>query len=306
MSNLSKDEERKKKVEDHIDTQKKIIDTAKEIKKSCKQGVDHYKDISINADALIDNYEKNTKMMELQKPFTSQYSPSQWSNYLTMIGRDDWMLGYLTNLNTDVQESVNTVEQIAKSSGTVKIDAAYISGATMEILLDVIDARTKEKIEEIGISPTLTDDSDFIKNTLENMFTLKIAEDFESIVRNWSVCNDNDKYTLLLNLRSLIWDQIIQPNNQYRKTEWYGKLGKTDFKNRFAKVKYFIIGLKNESEFLKSTIKLIDADAWNLAVCYDNLTTYGKKGGDIYKVKETYKDTINGFRLVLMLRDRFL
>jgi hypothetical protein len=300
------DEDRKKKIKDHVKTQKKIIDTAKEIKNNCKDGIDHYKNISVNADSFIDNYEKNIQMVELQRPFVYDYSTSQWSSYLTMMNRDNWILEYLTTLNSDVQTTTSNIGQVAKSSGTVQIDVTYISGATMEIFLDIADGKTKQKIEEIGITTTLFDDSDYIEKTLDTVLNTGLSKDFESIKKDWSSSKDDDKFKILLNLRSLIWDQIIQPNNHYRKTEWYKKLGNTDFKNRFAKVKYYIIGLKNETDFLESTIKLIDADAWNLANCYDNLTIYGKKNGDISKIKETYNDTINSFRLVLMLRERFL
>jgi len=290
---MSRNEYRKKKVEDHLKIQKKIIDVAKDIKENCKEGIDYFKDISTNADVFVDNYEKNIQMVELQKPFVYDFSTSQWSSYLTMMNRDKWFLGYLNILNNDVRSSVNSIEQAAKSSGSAKIDAMYISGATMKIFIDVVDKETREKIEEIGVTPTIIDDTTYIINTLGQMFSIKISCNFESISRDWSSSRDEDKYKLLINLRSLIWDQIIQPNNEFRKTEWYKKLGDANFKNRFAKVKFFIIGHKKESEFLDSTLKLIDTDAWNSANCYDNLTTYGKKGGEINKIVETYNDTIN-------------
>ncbi|MCX6667556.1 MAG: hypothetical protein NTV74_04875 [Euryarchaeota archaeon] len=159
-------------------------------------------------------------------------------------------------------------------------------------------------MEKIGGEPTLSDDIKDIGERLAKMFNSGITERFNQLTKDWSISNNNEKTGFLLSLRSIIFDQVIQPKNEYKTTLWYKKIGDTDFKRRFAMVKFFIID-KKENNFAETTIATIDHESWEMAGYYDKMTTYGKNNGDITEIMKTYEDTIACFSRILTQRQQF-
>ena len=302
---MAQDEERIKKTKRKLETQAEIIVISARIKKESKKVINSHQEICVKVSKLIDTYEKNIRMTELHIPFVNDLNEDQWDNYKKKIEDDNRLLDHLYKIKDDIKIQVVVAEEISTVTDITDISATYASGATMTIFGDVVDSKTKGEIEKLDIIPTLSDDIEYIESKIYELFDSTIFDAFIKITKNWSSSGDEDKHNILLNLRSLIFDRLIQPNNEYRKTEWYKTLGDMDYKNRFAKVKFFIIGHKKESEFMLSTLKFIDEDSWRLTKCYEKMSAFGKTGGDTDKIIETYNDTINSFRLVLMLKKRF-
>lgn len=298
--------DRKLRIKHHKNIQEKIKDKANKLQQLSQNGADEYKQLARNAAELEDNYRAKTKVTKLQEPYVDRLNTTDWEDYERIINEDEQRLSWMGDIYDAVVDQQQYNSEILTSMATSgNVTAGMIDGQ-IRVFEGSIPADDLSIIEKISLKPTLSDNIYEIEDLILDLFGYETKTFFSEITDEWNITDNENKHSVLLSLRSLIFDKLIDPNNQYSSARWYkaycATLGERDPKRVFGRIKYFIIDKKTHSDFLSTTIQEVDLNAHTLEEMYKNLTELGKYGGDISEIKRTYEMSIRSFRNILKLR----
>jgi len=292
---------KKKRIKEYED----IIDTTTEHLQKCKEsakGIDkNAKNICVSVDNALDTLQKEKIFLKAVSEFESCVKNELWKTH------ERNKISGIASCNTASEladELMSQNKELANLSSTVDIlNIAVGSGAatTFNTFSNIQEPDFQRNIKEIEIEDNTFDNIETIKINLAKINPSTVQK-FECVVRDWSGSEDNQKHKILLNLRSVIYHQlldIIAPEKNYCKAPWY----KNGFKKRYCQMKFFILGMQDESKLLKSMLMQVEQVANDSQRYFDLLSKLGKYGGSRIDIETVFKATISTFALALRIRN---
>jgi|GEM_PF-6258502 len=165
---------------------------------------------------------------------------------------------------------------------------------------------TKDDITRRMIIDNIINNQNTIRQFLMSDFPDKVTM-FDSIHLDWVSSNIDGKGGLLLSLRSMIFYQIFDQwcdQSRYMQSRWYPPTNST--KLRYCQSKFFIQGVNEDSRFPLDIQRTIEYLSCNLQQNFDNLSNYGKVGGNENDMDMTYTKILSLFAGAINMRSVIL
>ena len=299
--------------EQHKRTRKELPLEYKKTMKLSQKGISIYKNICEKTNKVSDIDENTNKAFKTYlTPDRIQEMPDNlWSEYERLANKDNRRLENFKQINYDIE---NQNRELGSLDSTA---VAYCSTAvsTTNSILDVIKFTSDiEKDSSVTLilssqlEETLWDDIDFIKRELLNIMP-NVSKNFEDVVSDWSSKEDEYKYKILLDLRSLIFHQLLDnvcKEPDIGKLPWSknAQKGTNEPRLRFRQVKYFMLGNRDEASIPPSTLDSINNTANELQLYFDNMSGFGKEGKEFPFVEGCYRETISSFANALRIKPK--
>lgn len=288
-----------KKHMENIDRVKKNLSEGKEI---AKKEIQQFK-------RVYDNLDKAETQLEKEKEIASAFSTAEtddisepsWIVYEGMVDRSVTVCSSAEAFVADLAIHIEKSEQLV-TAASILDDLLSSSGATANIAFRN-DTFLAPQVESWGVvANTINDNAEFIKSELNNICPDKVTA-FEKIFMDWKTADPEIKYTTLLSLRSLIFNQIFDSLcevSKYSKSPWFH-----GGKKRFCQTKYFILGDSDESNLIPTIALQINSIANDMQKYFDKLSEYGKHGHNQAITDALFCDVLSAFSQCLGTRKNY-
>lgn len=300
--------DRKDQLDSHVKTIEESIKAAKETKEQVKEDIDAGKQTIENLNRA--EYEMNINLnllKSLNKDNVYKLNEDIWGNYGIQYDKDRNLCASICGYRDRLRERDSTLSPTL--SGGFVTDASSTSPAVYVIFkntpVESEDFKSTAAKYEIEKHPVKL--SGFIYNELSN-FDKDKADSFRKIVREFNASDPDVQHARLIDVRSLIFDQIFEnicKESDYSRTVWFRHTagGTVEKGKRYCQPKYFILGntdLSSLDHLLQNRIHIKCRYMFNL---FGNLSDYGKHGIDDRQTQYYFNETIATFSEILELRN---
>jgi regulator of replication initiation timing len=298
-------------VQEYKDDIEEIINEAAKVKELAQSNIEENRDICVNMDRVEDSLGKQKEIAEtLTKDVVDTIAEPDWDNMRNQFGQASNTRRTVLSLRRDMESTKTQMSGFTTVTSTFASSTASSGWSGYEILGTYADKYppVKRVLEKVEFHPTWIKDIDFIKQELPRIMP-NVVKEFESVIADMSGTWDPDlKHKALLSLRSVIFYQLFDTLAEeplYCQTPWY-KLtppsGTPFRKKRFCQAKFFIIGMRDESQFSQSMMDTINKTAMELQNRFDQMSNYGKEGASSTLVDNCYRETLASFANALRLK----
>lgn len=293
-----------------VSKHKKILQDTKTVrgylKVESQKDIDKLRDFCERTDEDQENDEKGINAIEMiPTEKLEDVEDDIWTAYEDEVDRSEELLGSYNSIYDEVK--THRFVTFLDASYNSTITASNTSGTNVvNILLCMnLDLNNYRKLKELNVKDTIVQQKESIKSELK-MINSDIASNFESVMKDWS-STSAPKYTILLDLRSVIFEQlfeIVAKESFYRKTPWFK--GSKNKKKRYSQTKFFILGYNDESNIPRSALQRIENTALKVQDLFSKLSEFGKTGEKSeVLVENTFRDTISYLASAVILRKSF-
>ena len=307
---------RPEEVQDFKENIEEILKDTDEIKRIAQQNIEADKTICVDMDKLQDTLGKEKIIAEsMTVEVVDGISNDEWSQMRSQFAQTANTHRGMSSLRRDMESVGTHVQQftLVASTTAASNSTAVMSGS--HILMSHADQYPSVRIafETVKFSPTWIEDIAFLKAELKKMMP-DVSKEFEGVIADMSgIGNPNLKYKVLLALRSVFFDQLldtIAPEAQYSQTSWFKRTpttpAGTPFRRmRFCQPKFFIFGNNDETAFLQSMVDAVNKTSTEMAMHFNEMSEYGKEGATGILVDNCYRETLTSFANAIRLRNEF-
>ncbi len=301
--------DRKDVMNDHLNLLKKGIREVQESKVYIAESIEAEKDALGNLDKTEHELNRKTELIEsINIENVCRVDETSWGFYLNQYNND-------INLCASLNEYANTLKDKKTYYTTVFSVNIHTNASSTTPSIYTIFTETPAETESFH---TTAKKHEVEKNPIEwanisygklQSLDKDLAENYLSFIKDFRIVVDpNTQYARLLDLRSLIFYQLLEvhsPENKYTATDWHMNTapGTIEIKKRFCQTKYFILGSTNFLSLppvLQNRTDNICKDMLNL---FNNLSEDGKHGADKKQTQLLFNETMSTFSQVLDLRE---
>jgi len=208
--------------------------------------------------------------------------------------------GSLDALASDSSWIVKGLGIVVAIAGT--IEAVAVSG-DVGFSIAYVDKETRNEWER-RIAHLLPVNIDSVAREL-GLVDRTLEANFLRVTGEWSAARDDEKYAILLALRSVIFNQFLgkfYDRVRFSRAGWYSK----GMEKWHCSTKLLIQGIQDDSNFSGPVLDAINKTASELTRCFHELSKLGKEGGNPSHVEGCYRDTIVFLANALRLRTEIL
>jgi len=245
------------------------------------------------------------KTLNLDK--VNEVDEPTWKSYEHQYDKTRNLCASIVDYRDNLRERDSTLSPTLSSN--FAINASSVS-PTVYVLFDQTPVETGEfkstaAKHEIEQHPVRL--FDFVHTELYKI-DMDQAELFQKLVREFRAAATDIQYARLIDVRSLIFDQIFEtlcPESDYAKTDWFHSAapGTVEKRKRYCQPQYFILGntvFSTLDPIIQNRINSVCKDMFDL---FKGLSNYGKHGIDDRQTQVFLNETIGTFSEVLQLRD---
>ena len=300
-----------KEFEENVEQATKETDL---IQKLAQQQIEDSKTICVGMDKVKNVLEKEKKVAESLSPdIVKKVSEPHWESlrksYFEKLKSD---FRVLESFRRDMESNTSQVSGLKTVVSTSATSIGATGSSGYDVLIKVSDDHPpmKEILRKVEFEKTWLDEIELIKQEFQKVVP-DVLKRFESVVRDMSGTGDSElKYKALLNLRSIMFDQIFEkmaPEKLYSLAKWYKMAppGTVLRKKRFCQPKFFMLDSQDEAAYSQSIIVSVNKTAKELHDHFDEMSELGKKGGDAILVNNCYHRTLSSIANALRLGSQF-
>jgi len=311
---MAEDEKtRKQEVQSYKDTIEEMKKEASQVKEIAQYKIESNKEICFDMEKLQDTLSKEKMVAEsLTEEVVEKMPQELWKNMKSFFDQAANNNRGVSSLRRDMEATKIQIQYLRTTATTLVSSNSTSAMSAIHIMRPYADEYppVRKVLSTVKFVPTWIDDIVFIKAELKKI-TPDVSREFETVAAELSGTGDpNLKHRVLLSLRSVIFDQlldIIAPEKQYSQTSWF-KLTppKTPFKKlRFCQSKFFIFGNRDEAGFPQSTIDAVNKASAEMTLHFNEMSDYGKNGAPAPVVDNCYVQTMTSFANAIRLRNQF-
>ncbi len=303
-------DDKKELVKRHIQGLKETKKTLGKDKETVRKTIKGYKSIydSLDqAESLVGKIE--AVVVNLDDTGISQISSSGWNRYQDIVYDTETACSSGEAFHQDLSDHSKRQRDLAASANG--IHASWATTNVNSYYSFKAEPVLEPFVEALEAQATLNDRSEFVKAELK-ILDSSIADTFDKVLRDWKTADPEVKYTRLLDLRSIIFDQLFEmfcPESQYSRTPWH-KLAsslkqKPKLRKRFCQPKFFMIGNTDETSLIRTAVTQVDSLAFRMQKHFNDLAEYGKYGKDEATTDSTFSGVLSTFYECLQVRSNY-
>lgn len=292
--------------EDLIEKRKKIDqkgkETSEQLKEFYQEEIEKKKKICKDFAKVEDEFSARLKIWNEIESDPSIVDNDSWPLQEETMERDQEAVQSLETYSEALTAGANLNDrEVATVSGTI---VTNVTSGTPSLTSGIRDYNL-DKLE-IEIQETIWGDLKDIKKRL-NDFDPKFAEDLENIIQEWASLPDNEKWTILTNLRDFIFTRFFEKaglstKSQFKNCPWFDESSQGI---RTPQAKYFIQGCKDDSEFPPPILNVINNTSKQIKRNHHRLSRLGKNGGSKEETKNAIRNTLSSFKNALELNNQY-
>lgn len=299
--------DRKDQLDSHIETIEESIKAAQNSKEQIKEDLDSGKQAIENLERAEYEMDVNLNLLKsLNKDNVYELDEDTWEKYGVQYNKDRNLCASICDYRDRLSDRDSTLSPTL--SGGFVTDASSTSPAVYIIFndtpVDSDDFQSTAAKHEVEKHPVKL--SDFICAEISKIDKDK-ADIFMKLVREFYAADPDVQYARLIDIRSLLFDQIFEDlckEADYSRTAWFRHTpgGTVEKGKRFCQPKYFILG--NTDCFALDPLmqNRIDTKCRYMYDLFGNLSTYGKHGVDARQTQYYFSETIATFSKIIELR----
>jgi len=303
----SSQSERKDQIDSHIKTIEDSIKATQGSKTKIKKNIDSEKQSIQNLERAEYKMGANLALLKsLNKDRVTEIDEETWYNYQIQYNKDRDLCASICDYS-DRLSGIDTTLSPMISGGFVT-DVSSSSPAVYVLFNDTpVDSDSfKSTVAKYEVKKYPVQFSDFIYAELSNIDKDK-AELFNKLVREFYAASPDIQYARLLDIRSLIFDQIFESlckEADYSRTIWFSSTpGATPEKGkRFCQPKYFILRNTDFSALDILIQNRIDTKCRDMQNLFGYLSDFGKHGSNVRQTQFYFNQTISTFSEIIELR----
>jgi hypothetical protein len=242
-----------------------------------KQDIEKFKTVSEDIDEMKHNAEKGLALDYLLESNIDTIDDKSWSGYEQFTDTNRKLFTIANIFSSDVQCHHDQTFALASSAATLNAaSGSGLSGAFITFS-SIPDPALQTEIKKIW-TDTIDHELESIRTDLQSEYP-QLLNDFNKVVRDWRSMQDSDKYKVLIEIRSIIVDRLLDnicpkegPSSKLCKTSWCFQ----GIRLRIFQAKFFMIGYRDESKLLQSTLEIINKIAIDFQNHFDDLSEKGK------------------------------
>lgn len=304
----SSKDERKEKINSHIEVLKKGLGTIEESKEKIKKDIEEEK-------VALENLEKTEYGLGIELDFLKSLNADRveevdetvWDTYETQYYRSQNLCASIYDFNERLEERDSMLFTTLSGNYYTGVNSnwAAVHGIFVDTPVETEDFRSTAAKYEIDKHPVKQNELVYFKlSQIDN----DKAELFQKIVREFGASSSDIKYARLMDLRSLIFDQLFEEHcleADYSQTAWFqgAAAGSIEKKKRFCQPKYFILGNTDFAALDPLLQARVDDVCRDMHGLFGRLSDYGKHGADDRQTKIFFNETIGTFSEILQLRE---
>jgi len=251
------------------------------------------------ADRMIEKEEKKLELLDMIELGDS--SIFDLPEYEIIKRGDERRYDVITTFSHELSDLSIYNITTAASADSIYHDSGSSFSGLVTLAAFIPEDKRKSNFDQFGKYDDFFSVVDEVKHDLSEINPL-LASQFESLIQKFCSYEDPDeKASILLGLRSIIFDRIFEhycPQKDFQKASWH----RTGMKKHFCESKYFIQDNMADSDIQSSLLKQILNISTDIERLFHELSDIGKTGKNANNADIVFKKTVFSFASALSLR----
>lgn len=229
-----------------------------------------------------------------------------WSGYTQFADKNRTLFSIVRVFQSDVQSHQSRTIALASTAATFNAASGSGLSGAFTSFSTIPNQTVQTELKKIFID-TIDSELESIRADLISKFP-HLLSDFNKVVRDWRSMPDTEKYKVLIEIRSIIVDRLMDvlcpikgSGSFYCKVSWC----QPGIKGRIFQAKFFMIGFSDVRVLPTSTLGIIDKIATDFQFCFDELSNKGKTKAFGYETDKLFRNVISWFHQALIHHKAF-